>query len=85
MGIRGTRWANRSTISVGRMKLAITTPIIVEKRNVINGIGPHPLRDFPRTITVCTIWWAMYGSGVSMNMIEISTPRVAETILLLVD
>ena len=69
----------------GEMKLAMHKPIIAEKLNLIYGIGPHPLRDFPKMITVCTIWRAMYGSGVWTNMIEISIPRVPETILWLVD
>ena len=32
----------------GGMKLAMTTPIIVEKLNAISGIGPRPVKKFPQ-------------------------------------
>ena len=69
----------------GGTKLAMHKPIIAGKLSLIYGIGPHLLRDFPRMITVCTIWREMYGNGVWMNMIEISIPPVPGTILWLVD
>ena len=71
-------WSERAIR--GEIKLPIMTPIMRGQQIEISGEPQLPLDVFRPMVTVCMIWWAMFGNGALMRTMRSSMPIVQESI-----